>query len=134
MLQNHKGEPLGNTRYLIEAKSRKIEGVTDATGLVEIKLPEGMGEIFITFWPDPADETETLTIALELGKLKPATDDIGIQQRLANLGVLQGNIDGDIGPETQRSLKALQFSQQLTLSGAVDGDMQSWLKDNEGIA
>ena len=134
VLQDHKGEPLGNTKYLIEAKNRKIEGVTDAAGLVEIKLPEGMGEIFITFWPDPADETETLTIALALGKLKPATDDEGIQQRLANLGVLQGNIDGDIGPLTQQSIKALQFSQQLTLSGTIDGETQSWLKDNEGIA
>ena len=52
----------------------------------------------------------------------------GIQGRLAHLGFLEGEIDGNFSPETKQALKVFQLSQNLEPTGEIDARTKTLLK------
>ena len=90
------------------------ESSTDADGIAELKLP-------------PGSRTTSLTLTLpwgdypvEVGELDPANTIRGIQQRLTNLGIPCGPIDGLIGPLTRGGIASFQKIEELDPTGEPD--------------
>lgn len=104
--------PVANSDYLLLLDGSAQSGTTDDEGLLEVSIP-----------PDAAQgilEINGLRFALQLGALDPATEDIGVQQRLANLGFYHGNLDGIVGPQTREAIADFQARTGLEVSGELD--------------
>jgi N-acetylmuramoyl-L-alanine amidase len=104
--------PVSNADYLLVLDGSTRKGKTDEQGLLELYIP-----------PDAAQgvlEIEGLRFDLQLGALDPGSEDVGIQQRLANLGFYHGELDGKIGPVTRKAISDFQDRTGLPVTGELD--------------
>ena len=129
-LRNQEGEAYSNKTYILQHGETKVEGTTDDKGYVLLDVPSDCETAEIKFWPDDEDKDYYNNFLVQIDQLKPADDPIGLQQRLSNMGVLKGNIDGDIGPITQTNIKELQYNKDLDLSGESDAPLLDWFEEN----
>ena len=106
--------PLSNRPYILEIDGKTFRGKTDASGLLEVRISPlaTSGRLRM---PD-----DHLECQLALGHLDPATELVGIQQRLQNLGFLQGEPDGEMNDETSAALAEFQSSVDLPATGDLD--------------
>lgn len=82
------------------------EAQTTSEGLAEVKIHKAESEVVLHLpWGE---------LPVELGRLDPANTIKGIQERLKNLGIDPGLIDGRMGPRTAAAIR--QF-QELELKG-----------------
>ena len=105
--------PLANTSYILEVDGKLYEGETDAQGLLEASI-------------DPCAKRARLKIGgldyeLDLGAMDPLDEDIGVQARLQNLGFYDGDLDGEIGPETKQAIAGFQRAVGLEPTAELDG-------------
>lgn len=104
--------PVGNAEYMLVVDGVAFRGATDKDGLLEVSVP-----------PDASQgqlEIKGLSFALHLGGLDPSSEDIGVQQRLANLDFYRGALDGQIGPLTREAIANFQSRTGLEPSGEFD--------------
>lgn len=134
VLKDQFGEPYSDMSYTITWDKETIRGITSGTGLVSFEPlrhrnpPE---KVIVSFRLDPTrSEIHRLEVALDALELNCDTP-MGLQQRLTNMDVLTCPLDGDIGPLTEVSIKALQYLHQLPLSGEVDQDLKDWFDLND---
>jgi len=104
--------PLANQDYTLVLDGSRRQGTTDGQGLLEVSIPPDAREGLL--------EINGLRFDLQLGALDPDSEDIGIQQRLANLGFYHGALDGLIGPVTREALATFQARAGIAVSGEPD--------------
>jgi hypothetical protein len=122
------GEPLSGT-YTLQSGAYSATGTLDGDGVLERKIPADIKQAEVTI----GEMTETLLI----GHLNPmdSTPDEGVsgaQARLYNLGFDPGEVDGELGPETQSAICAFQGAHGLDVTGELDDDTLGKLTDEYG--
>lgn len=114
-----RGEPLAGAPYRLRAEGGlELSGVLDGEGLLRVELPAGVGEVEVEVGAGLRKQRATLRV----GGLEPAEDARGAQQRLNNLGLDCGEVDGDLGPVTSDRLRHLQRRLGIAESGALDAE------------
>jgi N-acetylmuramoyl-L-alanine amidase len=119
LIVEYQDDPVPNTDYVFVLDGVIHQGTTDGSGLLEVPIP-----------PDASEGTLDiggLRFDLQLGALDPASEDIGTQQRLANLGFYHGELDGEIGPITREAVTEFQARTGLDPTGDLDADTQDML-------
>jgi hypothetical protein len=104
--------PISNEDYVLVVNGVIRRGKTDSDGLVEVPIPPNASEGLL--------EVGGLRFELRLGALDPGSEDLGVQQRLANLGFYHGKLDGLIGPVTNQAVAAFQARIGLEATGELD--------------
>jgi hypothetical protein len=104
--------PIKNTRYVLTIDGKVREGTTNGQGLLEADIPPQASQGKI--------EIEDLVFELELGGMDPIDETAGIQDRLKNLGFYDGDIDGEMGPETEKALALFQSWVGIDPTGKLD--------------
>lgn len=122
------GQPRANQRCVVTVDGQIRELETDADGAVEFAVPATASRGTI----EVGTGRERTLHALRLSTLHPHDSVRGVQQRLRNLGLLQGPADGVMGPGTRAALRAFQGAQDLNVSGEMDQPTCSKLKEVHG--
>ncbi|HWM93959.1 MAG TPA: peptidoglycan-binding protein [Thermoanaerobaculia bacterium] len=106
------GEPIANKPFRLEVDGVVREGTTDDLGRVECWVAPGaqQGRLVV-------DEEEYDVL---LRHLDPVGIPAGIQQRLANLGLYDGPIEGELGDAVRAALAELQLAEGLAATGEPD--------------
>ena len=114
------GKPRKSEDYRLDIDGVLRSGKTDGDGWIKASIPPDaqQGKLFMG-----NDVYE-----LKLGHLEPADDLKGAQQRLQNLGLYGGEIDGQKGPLTQGALALFQNRQGLKCTGELDDATKDALK------
>ncbi|GJQ30605.1 MAG: hypothetical protein HBSAPP03_24890 [Phycisphaerae bacterium] len=103
--------PMKGVKYrFILNREEQPEAETDGDGIAQIDLPRG-GSRSVRLrlpWGE---------FPVEVGELAPAHTVRGIQQRLRNLGIDPGPIDGIWGPLTARGISEFQTVEGLDVTG-----------------
>ena len=107
------GEPRANLAYRIDIDGWLQEGVTDAQGVLDVRLPNNArrGVLYI--------DEDGSEIELQFGRLAPITEDLGVRQRLANLGFLA---DARTTDEDELAAALLDFQQRFELPETSEAD------------
>ncbi|MDX2150488.1 MAG: peptidoglycan-binding protein [Bryobacteraceae bacterium] len=120
-----RGEPRANLPYALEIDGERSEGNTDGAGWIiktikpdakQAKVDFGGGEVF----------------EMKLGHLDPIDTLSGLQARLANLGIWEGAVDGQMTDEFRAALKAYQKKRGLAESGDGDAPTQQKVEEEYG--
>ena len=108
----HLGKPRKSEKFRIDIDGRLKDGVTDADGWIEVPIPPNarQARLFI------GDEE----YQLDMGHLDPVDGVKGAQQRLRNLGLYGGPVDGEDSPLFQGALVLFQRRQGLDETGKLD--------------
>jgi hypothetical protein len=104
--------PVANSPYILVLDGAFLNGTTDERGLLEVSIPADASQGIL--------EINGLRFELTLGGIDPSSEDIGIQQRLANLGFYHGELDGLIGPLTHQAIADFQTRTGLPPTGRLD--------------
>lgn len=112
LVVEYEDEPVSNSPYLLVVDGSIRKGRTDDQGLLEVAIPPDASEGFL--------EINGLHFDLLLGALDPGSEDVGIQERLANLGFYHGDLDGQIGPLTRNAIATFQERAGLLATGELD--------------
>jgi hypothetical protein len=91
-------------------------GMTDASGYIDVYISPSAQRVRLLVGPDQ-DQVE---YELALGHTDPATELTGVQQRLRNLGLYRGEIDGVMGEALAVALRQLQVTHELPATGELD--------------
>jgi N-acetylmuramoyl-L-alanine amidase len=119
-------KPAGGKKYKLSGALEK-EGQTDGSGMIEIDIPPDLEAADLEVWIKGDDEPPR-KFRLYLGQLGPVEEVEGVQQRLANLGLYRGKIDGK--PKSiERPLLLFQRLNKLKESGEVDDDTRKKLTE-----
>jgi N-acetylmuramoyl-L-alanine amidase len=108
----YEDDPVPNADYVLALDGEIRRGKTDDQGLLEETIPPNASQGLL--------EIDDLRFELELGALDPGSEDIGAQQRLANIGFYHGELDGIIGPETREAIGAFQARVGLPVTQELD--------------
>jgi Putative peptidoglycan binding domain len=109
----YEDEPVSNSAYqLVLDDGSMLEGETNDQGLLEASISPKVSEGVL--------EINGLRFTLVLGALDPSSEDVGIQQRLANLGFYHGALDGQIGPLTCKAVAEFQARVGFEITGDID--------------
>jgi len=122
------GEPMTGD-YVFRAGNLERKGTLDGDGVLVQKIPADIVRAEVSV----GEITRTVLIG-HLNPLSDTDDDgtSGLQARLANLGYLTGEIDGQLGPMTQAALKEFQADHDLDVTGELDDDTIAKLRDEHG--
>jgi N-acetylmuramoyl-L-alanine amidase len=117
------GEPRANEPFQLVIDGRHYEGETDADGWLEHPIPPDArhGQVILV------DTGEEYT--LDLGHLDPVDEVTGVQQRLQNLGIYSGEVDGEMGPATEDALRLFQQDHDLEPTGQLDDATRDALRE-----
>lgn len=115
-----------NFTYTLQIDNQTFEGKTDTEGWIEQIIPPSAkkGQLILT----DSDETYDLN----LGHLDPLDQLEGVQQRLKNLGLYVGDIDGKDGDMTRTAVQFYQKHKGMTVSGAIDDELKNSLQNCHG--
>lgn len=121
--------PRAGIPYALEIDGVLHDGHTNAAGELSCRLMPDATRAVLTLRPDGAPEEHYV---LALRGLDPVDTVRGLQMRLRNLGYLQGELDGELGPETIAAMRAFQAHEQLALTTAPDQTTRTALRDAHG--
>jgi peptidoglycan hydrolase-like protein with peptidoglycan-binding domain len=110
----YEDDPVPNADYVLTLDGAIRQGQTDDQGLLEETIPPDASHGLL--------EIADLRFELQLGALDPSSEDIGAQQRLANLGFYRGELDGIIGPMTREAIGVFQARVGLEVTQELDED------------
>lgn len=107
--------------FLVGCKQKAEEPTLEPSLTTEAtQAPEQAAEVQTQSQTTVAPATVTTTPAVsEVAAtfVKPTVEEI--QQALKNLGLYTGNIDGDLGPKTQKAIEDFQAQNNLKVDGKV---------------
>lgn len=119
-------EPRADEAYELIFEEQTIAGTTDGDGWIDQPIPAAATRATLSLM----DGEETYE--LRLGHLDPHDSPSGIQQRLRSLGFYFGEVDEDVGPQTQAALRRFQTKQGLDVTGEADDATVNALRDAHG--
>jgi hypothetical protein len=116
-------EPRASQKYTLTIDGKKIEGTTNAQGILEEYVPAQAagGELVIG--------DDQFRMALDFGHLDPITEISGVQKRLNNLGYECGEADGQLNQRTREALAALQSRFSMPITGEIDDATRNKLRE-----
>ncbi len=114
-------DPLAGAAFKVLIGDEVIaDGVTDDTGLIECAIPAKATEGTLICQGE--------SIPLRFGRLDPVTRVTGVQQRLNNLGLGAGPVDGIVGKLTAAAVMRFQEKHpDLDVTGVIDDDTRKAL-------
>lgn len=123
------GVPLAHQPFQLKFdRGEPFSNATNSEGYMEAPVPpqarRGTLEI--------GTGEEVRTYELSFGALEPLTHLAGIQQRLRNLGLFAGAIDGALSKRLTRGIKAFQRQQKLPVTGQPDAATLARLEKEHG--
>lgn len=112
LIVEHDDIPISDTPFVLEVDGKLYQGKTDMKGFLEVSI-------------DPAAKRGRLKVGdlemeLQLGAMDPLDENIGVQERLQNLGFYEGELDGVIGSETKEAIALFQRAVGLEETGELD--------------
>lgn len=111
----HEGQPRAGVPFVIDVDGKRLEGTTDATGLVEVWIVPNASRLTLIVGEDQDEIYE-----YSLGKLLPVTERGGLIARLVNLGHLAEE-DGDVTDERLAdAIRSFQAVQGLEMTADAD--------------
>lgn len=127
-LVDHEGRPRKNLAYQLVVDGRPISGRVGGNGLIEEVIPPNARRAVLKFVADGLPQE----YELQLGRLDPADDADGVQQRLVNLGYEIESVG--LGEEESRraALASFQKASGLPVTGELDEPTRSKLGDAHG--
>jgi hypothetical protein len=114
------GEPFASKKYELVIDGKKITGTADDQGKIECSIDPRAKEGRLSVWLEEPGFTDPWERDISLATLYPCDHIIGIQQRLTNLGLYYGELDGEAGPATLAAITAFQVEQGLTANATID--------------
>ncbi|MEI8593780.1 peptidoglycan-binding protein [Photobacterium sp. Hal280] len=131
VLQDQYGNPYSNSPYELKYGEKNIKGETNDDGFVPFNFETDEKQVFISFMPDPENEHVQKRMVVKLNSMSEVSETVGLQQRLMNLGLYCGNIDGQSGVKTENAIKELQFSHHCEITGENDKETNNIIKNIE---
>ena len=125
----HEGEPVANQEFVMRLNTgEERRGTTDTDGNLEVAIPGNAARATLTL----GSEGQGGVYHLKLGHVLPPEKVRGLQQRLTNMGISCGPVDGVLGPLTRAGLRQFQESKGLEVNGQPDERTQEALKSEHG--
>lgn len=118
--------PLANESYILNVNGDSFQGKTDDEGKLEHSIIPNAKQASILLGEDQQEST------IELGRLDPLNEIVGIQKRLNNLGYDCGPEDGKLGPKTKAAIQSFQRENGLTEDGKPGIQTQKRLRSTYG--
>ncbi|NRR32349.1 peptidoglycan-binding protein [Oxalobacteraceae bacterium] len=116
---------LASVTHVDGVQAADCRGVTDENGYVLMHVMPEAHTVSITLGSGAEAEVHTILI----GVLDPVTECLGVQKRLANLGLYDGPLDGQQGSGLERALARFQLTQGLDVSCRLDEATLRALRD-----
>lgn len=125
---NVDGEPMSDEPLVVQG-GRTANGSdrTDATGKVTLVVPVTTREVTIAF--TRRNESHIVRI----GDLDPATEDSGVRQRLAHLGLLSEEVTADPDARLAEAIRLFQVQKRLPETGTLDAETRRALTEEHGV-
>ena len=124
---------LANHPYRLDLPGASTrQGRTDGTGMLEEPIPPDLTSATLKFEIREDGMVFPCSIPLEVGHLNPVDEDVGVQERLSNLGYACGAYDGHLGERTQVALRRFQMANGLEVTGAADPPTRRMLEQIHG--
>lgn len=117
--------PRADLPYVLVIEGKRFEGTTDAEGRVQHGILPSLPSAQLIIGDDEIYELAT-------GFLLPESEDGGVSARLAALGYLFSDEDGQDPVLLADALRSFQTDEQLTASGAIDDATRAKLKERYG--
>lgn len=128
-LLDSSGQPRSGLRYTLEIDGRSTTGLVPEDGLIS-KVIEPTAKVAKLKVQDPEEGEEVYEF--RLGHLNPGADVAGLQARLKNLGLYDGDPNGTMDEATQEALSKYQERASLPVTGQTDEATQSALVEEHG--
>jgi hypothetical protein len=119
-------QPRANEPYTLVVDGKTINGTTDGDGMVDQPLSPGAQQAKLIL--DGGKEVHDLAMR----QIDPIDTISGMQGRLRNLGLLSGDITGEMDDNTTSALMAFQASRGLPQTGETDAGTLSQLQSKYG--
>jgi N-acetylmuramoyl-L-alanine amidase len=131
-LLDDEGEPLAGRPYRLEFADNVIEDEIPDDGVVEQEVPLACERARLTLWVrgDPAGPGTTYD--LRIGNLDPQDEMTGVQTRLNNLGLFDGQIDGNDSDELAHAIIIFRKRHDLGDSDQIDDELIAKLESEHG--
>jgi N-acetylmuramoyl-L-alanine amidase len=120
------GQRRANERYVLVVNGQIREGKTGSDGTISEPIPPNAREGLL-FIGD--DEEEVL---IRFGHVDPITEVSGVQSRLQNLGFYDGEVNGDLSPETTAAIAEFQRAHDLPGNGELSDETRQELLKAHG--
>lgn len=120
------GEPYAGKPYrLIIDGGAILRGSLDGDGFLRVAIPPDArtGDLQV------GESGELVRCTLNLGHLDPISEDSGVQQRLLNLGMYKGPIDGSPGEAFDRGVQRFRRAQGLPEGTQIDDQFRDKLRE-----
>ena len=117
--------PVADMPYWIVVDGQSGDGKTDPNGWLRHPIPPNARIARVGL-------QNGLEYELNLGRLDPVDEALGVQQRLKNLGYYDGPMDGVPGPQMAAALRRFQDSHDLEPTGEADDRTKQQLVDVNG--
>lgn len=139
-LLDHAGAPLAGRQVTVTVAGVDRQESTDGDGVLAVPVTAEVSEAHLRL----ADEVggATLVVPLRVAALAPASELLGQQQRLRNLGYFMGEVEGEDELEDESesesddalrsAVEEFQCDQGLPLTGACDAATQARLVEVHG--
>lgn len=116
-------KPLANMKYHVQVSGKRLEGTTDADGVVEQTVPISAQLATVTVWLSDYPTGPQNQYEIELVAAMPPPDTVhGAKLRLRNLGYYKGPIDDAQSGAFRDALVLLQVDFGLARTGKLDSD------------
>jgi N-acetylmuramoyl-L-alanine amidase len=113
-LRDASGQTMASEAYTLRIGAFEKQGTTDGDGKLDEEVDPTLLQI-----SEGQIEIQDRTMQVRLGHLDPVRSVTGIQQRLANLGFLLGEVTGDVDEPTVRAIKKFQKAQDIPVDGVA---------------
>lgn len=123
-LIDSQGGALSGRAFTLEFADAKKTGSLDEQGRLAVEVPEGTSRATLV--------VAYKRIDLVLGPLPGADTVRGAQERLNQLNFFCGEVDGELGPFTQRALQRFQRSCEIDATGELDAATTKQLVQEHG--
>lgn len=121
-------EPLADMPFTFSGGHHLLSGTTDENGNIDIEISATVKKAIITIGEAP-DEFE---FDILIGGMHPDDTVTGQQQRLSNLGLYSGNIDGVKGAMMDESIVEFKTQKGLEVNEALDAASLKTLGEEAG--
>jgi N-acetylmuramoyl-L-alanine amidase len=127
-LVDHEYNPRKDVEYRLEIDGESRTGVTDGDGRIEEPIPPSAIRAVLVIDSDQRHEE----YEIPLGYVDPPSEIEGVQQRLKNLGLDCGAVDGNMGERTTAALKQFQRLHGFEPTGRLDDSTRNELESVHG--
>jgi hypothetical protein len=126
-VQDEDGAAFAGKKYELIAGGKTLTGTTDDTGKIVAQIDPLSHEGQLSVWLEEPGLPNPWIRQVTLAELYPVEHLLGVQQRLSNLGLYTGELDGEAGPGTIAAVSAFQKLQSLEVTGEIDDALRSKL-------